>query len=295
VPVSPNADAVDDVLVTPAGRHIGWFARGPVDGTPVLYVHGWPGSRLEQCLIPGQVLRRFGVRLVSVDRPGYGNTDPLAGERTARVGDVLAVADALGIDRFPVMGFSGGGSNVLTLAAVAPERVTRVVCVSGEMPWDDDEAIATSQPEQLAELVMFRAGRTSELQEANSQLRSAFLEDAIGALSPMTATLSPREQIWYSQQWVKDTIVAEVTEGLRNSGEGSLDDSLISVRPFDIDLASVQCPVLAVHGSADDWEPLPNLRRVLELVPDRQLLVLEGLNHFGPLLYPGLLLSLTLG
>jgi hypothetical protein len=97
----------------------------------------------------------------------------------------------------------------------------------------------------------------------------------------MTATLSQRERAWYSQQWVRDTLVAEVAEGLRKHGEGSLEDSLISVRPFDIEVASIQCPVLAVHGSADDWEPLPNLRRVLTLVPDAQLIVLEGLHHFG--------------
>lgn len=98
---------------------------------------------------------------------------------------------------------------------------------------------------------------------------------------------------WYAQQWVRDTLVAEVTEGLRKSGEGSLEDSLISVRPFNIDVASIRRPVLAVHGSADDWEPLPNLRRVLALVPDAQLFVLDGLNHFGPLMYPDLLISLA--
>lgn len=291
--ISREAAAVDDVVVTAEGRHVGWLARGPADGTPVLYLHGWPGSRLEQHLIPGPVLQRFGVRLVSVDRPGYGNTDPLAGERTRRIADVLAVADALGIARFPAMGFSGGGSNVLTLAAIAPERITRVVCVSGEMPWDDDDAIATAQPDQLDELPLFRAGRTSELEEANNLFRSAFLDDVIGALAGMTATLSQREQTWYSQQWVRDTLVAEVTEGLRKSGEGSLEDSLIAVRPFDIDVASIHCPVLAVHGSADDWEPLPNLRRVLALIPDAQLFTLEGLNHFGPLMYPDLLISLA--
>jgi pimeloyl-ACP methyl ester carboxylesterase len=163
------------------------------------------------------------------------------------------------------------------------------------MPWDNDEAMATSQPEQLAEMVTFRAGRTSELEEGNNQFRFALLEDVIVALSSMTATLSLREQAWYCQQWVKDTIVAEVTEGLRKSGEGMLDDSLLSVRPFDIDVASIQCPVLAAHGSADDWEPLQNLSRVLALVPDHQLFVLEGLNHFGPLLYPDLMISLVLG
>ena len=191
------------------------------------------------------------------------------------------------------MGLSGGGSNVLTLAAVAPERITRVVCVSAEMPWDDDDALATAQPDQLEELALFRAGRTSELERANDAFCSAFQDDVLGALAGMVVTLSQREQTWYAQRSVTDAFAAEVTEGLRTGREGSLEDSLISVKPFDIDVQSIQCPVLAVHGSADGWEPLPNLRRILELVPDSQLIVLDGLSHFGPMMYPDLLISLT--
>ena len=64
------------------------------------------------------------------------------------------------------------------------------------------------------------------------------------------------------------------------------------MRPFEVDLTSIRCPVRAVHGSLDDWEPLANLERVLAAVLDAQLFRLEGLNHFGPLLYPDLLVSL---
>jgi pimeloyl-ACP methyl ester carboxylesterase len=292
VPTEP--DGIGEILVTGGGRRVGWLARGPEDGVPVLYVHGWPGSRLEQRLITEEVLSRFGARLISVDRPGYGNTDPLGGERSARVRDVLSVCDALGIDRFPVMGVSCGGSNVLTLAAVAPDRVTRVVSVSGEMPYDDDEAIAAKDAEQARELPAFRAGRTPALEQESAEWRSSLLEDPLGSLGSL-ATFTERERAWFAQDWVKDVICADMREGVRPGWEGILEDGLVCVKPFDVDVTSIRCPVRAVHGSADDWEPLPNLVRVLEQITDTQLFVLAGLNHFGPLLYPDLLLSLALG
>jgi pimeloyl-ACP methyl ester carboxylesterase len=291
--VPTELDGTDEILVTGGGRRVGWLARGPEDGVPVLYLHGWPGSRLEQRFIPGEVLSRFGTRLISVDRPGYGNTDPLGGERSARVRDVLSVCDALGIDHFPVIGVSCGGSNVLTLAAIAPDRVRRVVSVSGEMPYDD-EAIATLGAEQARELPAFRAGRTPALEQENAEWRSSLLEDPLGALGSL-ATFTEREHAWFAQDWVKDVICADLREGVRPGWEGILEDGLVCVKPFDVDVTSTRCPVRAVHGSVDDWEPLPNLVRVLEKIGDTQLFVLDGLNHFGPLLYPDLLVSLALG
>lgn len=285
---------IDEILVTDGGRQVGWLARGPEDGVPILYLHGCPGSRLEQRLIPCEVLARFGARLISIDRPGYGNTDPLGGERSARVGDVLSVCDALSIDRFPVMGVSAGGSNVLTLAATAPDRVTRVVSVSGQMPYNDNESIATLDAQQARELPALRVGRTAALEEENAQWRASLLKDPLRLFGSL-ATFSERERAWFSQDWIKSVISADMREGVRSGWEGLLEDGLVCIKPFDVDVTTLRCPVRAVHGSADDWEPLPNLVRVLEQISDTQLFVLDGLNHFGPLLYPDLLMSLALG
>jgi hypothetical protein len=52
---------IDEILETDGGRRVGWLARGPEDGAPILYLHGCPGSRLEQRLIPSDVLSRFGA------------------------------------------------------------------------------------------------------------------------------------------------------------------------------------------------------------------------------------------
>jgi pimeloyl-ACP methyl ester carboxylesterase len=292
MPTEPGC--IDEILETDGGRRVGWLARGPEDGVPILYLHGCPGSRLEQRLIPWDVLSRFGARLISVDRPGYGNTDPLGGERAARVGDVLSVCDELSIDRFPAMGVSAGGSNVLTLAAIARDRVTRVISVSGQMPYDDIQSIATLDAQQARGLSALRAGRTSALEEEIAKWRASLLADPLGLFGSL-ATFSDRERAWFSQDWIKKVISADIREGVRPGGEGLLEDGLVCIKPFDVEITTVRCPVRAVHGSADDWEPLPNLVRVLEQITDTQLFVLDGLSHFGPLLYPDLLMSLALG
>ena len=283
----------DETHVTPEGRRIGWLARGPEEGTPVLYIHGWPGSRLEQGVVPDEVLDRFDVRLISVDRPGWGNTDPLHGLRSERVKDVLTVCDALGIDRFPAMGVSCGGSYIFTLAAIAPDRVTRIVSVSGQMPYDDEAAIEGLAADQAAELPLTRAGRSRELEETCRRERELFLTG--DPYTDLSEGMSPPERAWYAQPAVLDGVRAEMREGFRQGAEGHIDDCLTSVQPFDVDVSTIRCPVRAVHGSIDEWEPLPNLTRFLGTIDDTQLIVLDGLGHFGPHLYPDLLIALATG
>src|SRR5215210_3106271 len=79
---------------------------------------------------------RLGIRWASYDRPGYGGSTPRPDRDVASAaGDTSSVADALGIDRFAVMGHSGGGSHSLACAALLPERVLGVVSVAGMAPF----------------------------------------------------------------------------------------------------------------------------------------------------------------
>ena len=248
-----NADVVEDVVTGSDGRTVGYLARGPRDGRPVVYLHGAPGSRREMHVLPDRVLDRFGVRAVSVDRAGYGATDPLAGP------------------------------------------VTRVVLSSAQMPYDGDGALAALQPGQAEELPALRAGRSVALEQDYADARTELLADVVGGLAQPMATLTARERDWFAQQWARQVLVDDVEEAVRASYEGYLEDGLSSVRPFEVDVSAIRCPVRAVHGSADDWEPLANVERVLATLPDAQLFRLDGLNHFGPLLYPDLLVSLCVG
>lgn len=113
-------------LLAPDGRAIGIAEFGDLDGTPVLWCHGGPGSRLEPLWLDSDAAGA-GLRVIGFDRPGYGWSDPLPG-RSIRdvVDDMLVIADALSLDRFATVGCSTGGAYAIAAAALVPDRVLAV-------------------------------------------------------------------------------------------------------------------------------------------------------------------------
>ena len=116
------------------GRRLSVEVFGDPDGTPVFLLHGTPGSRLGP-RPRGAVLHRLGVRLIAFDRPGYGRSDRLPGRQVADVAaDIAAIADAYGLEKFAVVGRSGGGPHALACAAMLPHRTTRAAVLVGLAP-----------------------------------------------------------------------------------------------------------------------------------------------------------------
>src|SRR5262249_53252312 len=103
------------------GRWLSYDDVGDLSGAPVVYLHGCPDCRLTRHPDDGAAARA-GVRLIAVDRPGYGSSDEDEGaDENALALDVIALADALGIERFAVFGWSAGGPGALALAAGHPD------------------------------------------------------------------------------------------------------------------------------------------------------------------------------
>ena len=91
------------------GRRLSYCEYGAPRGAPAFFCHGWPGSRLDFSA-NDEPAAEAGVRVISVDRPGIGRSDPQLGRTVLDwANDVAALADSLSIDRFAVFGFSFGG------------------------------------------------------------------------------------------------------------------------------------------------------------------------------------------
>lgn len=117
-----------------AGRRIAYSVQGPADGYPVLYCHGAPGSSLEASLDCGGA-NAPPLRLIGMDRPGYGESEPAAEyDLAAHAADLAAVARRAGVARFSLFGFSAGGVFALTAAAHLGAAVERVVLVATPAP-----------------------------------------------------------------------------------------------------------------------------------------------------------------
>ena len=126
--------ATDKTLQLHDGRTLGYTEYGSSEGKPLFYFHGHPRSRFEARFLAEQAVRA-GVRLIGIDRPGMGRSTFKAGRRLLDwPDDVIELADSLHLDRFAVIGFSGGGPYALACACKIPNRLTACGIVSGVGP-----------------------------------------------------------------------------------------------------------------------------------------------------------------
>jgi pimeloyl-ACP methyl ester carboxylesterase len=126
----PTSDPEARHLLLPHGV-LAYTDEGPADAPVLIAVHGIPGSGRDFRYLAPQLVPD--LRVLRIDLPGFGESAPLADAITTlrgRARVVLALADALAIDRFAVLGHSMGGGTALVLAADHGTRVRRLVLVS---------------------------------------------------------------------------------------------------------------------------------------------------------------------
>ncbi|MCP4936236.1 MAG: alpha/beta hydrolase, partial [bacterium] len=118
------------------GRKLGYAEYGSPEGTAVIYFHGFPSSRLDwQLFNDNDMLVELNARIIAPDRPGYGLSDFTRHRKIADWSeDVVALADALKIERFAVLGISGGGPYAAACAFGIRERLVKVGIVCGMGP-----------------------------------------------------------------------------------------------------------------------------------------------------------------
>ena len=128
--------AVTQEVKASEGRILSVENSGDPYGKPVFLLHGSPGG-YKGPRPRGIVLYRLGIRLISYNRPGYPGSTRQEGRCVADAADdVRAIADHFGIDRFSVVGRSGGSPHALACAALLPERVICAAALSSLAPYD---------------------------------------------------------------------------------------------------------------------------------------------------------------
>jgi pimeloyl-ACP methyl ester carboxylesterase len=222
---------------------------GDPGGTPVVYLHGGGDSRLSRHP-DDSIAASLGVRLLAVDRCG-----PAVRGRTLRsyAQDVLAAVDA---ERFAVIGWSAGGPHALAVAAVAPERVSRVALV-GSMP----------RPELIREV-----DRDVRRALSASRYVPRYAARALEAWGrkPVPATGSAETDDAYTRGRV---------ESFRAGGLWLARELAYLGRPWDIELADVRAPVTLWWGDRDTVCP-PSIGRDYDRVlGNAELRIVEGTHQ----------------
>ena len=149
-------DAPTRTFTTRDGRRLAYAEAGAPGGRAVVYHHGLWNSRLSHGPDPAWCAAN-GIRFLAPDRPGIGGSSPVPRRSILDwAGDVEVLADSLGLDRFGVVGFSGGGPFALACAARLPDRVSGVVLAGAYGPLDTPGATTGFRRDLAATIVLAR-------------------------------------------------------------------------------------------------------------------------------------------
>lgn len=252
----------------------------------VFFVHGCPDTR--RAAFPGEeAARRGGVRLIAVNRPGYGSSDAYdipagveLGHRFA-ADDLVAVADAFGVREFGVLGMSVGGPYALACAARHPERVRAVAVVAapGMAPAMDPPCHRDDlSPEQRDFFATLASGSVAtnlarmrpDFEQYVARLRPTD-EDDEALAKRFLAGLPPMDVDLLAKLPPKD--IAESAREALATPDGYLWDAAITFRHWDFRLDDVACPVALWYGEFDPNAPPRNGRWYADHLADATLVV----------------------
>ncbi len=268
-----HSSSVDQQIRLADGRALGFAEFGNPDGSPVLAFHSLPSSRLEGRTYHQVALKR-GVRVVSVDRPGFGLSDV----KPARTlldwpDDVRELVDALGLESFAVVGVSTGAAHAAACALRLSDRVRSTALVStfhrtGDgMLWSVRALLVLGRfAPLLARGLFHRFARLAD-RDPTRLMRS------VGPFfSPADARVMEREE-------TAEILMDGMHEAFRSGVRGAMIELRLHTRDWGFRVEDIPGPVSIWHGRDDRTMPVGISERLRERIPKSTLRCLDGYGH----------------
>ena len=271
----------DRTLTCPDGRTLAWREYGDPAGRPLIFCHGIPGCRLEGRYFE-ITARRQGWRVIVPDRSGIGLSDRLPGKTLlSDAADVLYLSRHLGLDRFPVMGWSSGAPVALACAWAFPQHLDACVVVAGYtdfsvFPDGRDLLLKTGWP--LPKLAHWGTGlfyAALTLMVVSSRLfPGLYFRAVLGACGKADRRVleAPEHELafLYDQIEAMHSPIAGIADNLRTQHHF-----------WGFPLSGIRFPVTLVQGMEDRLVPPVMAQHLHWMIPGSTLHLLD---HYGHLL-----------
>jgi pimeloyl-ACP methyl ester carboxylesterase len=263
------------------GRRLGYAEYGDPDGEPLIYFHGFPSSRLEAGLCQ-EGARRRQVRVIAIDRPGYGLSD-FKPERQISdwPDDVVELAGLLGLERFALLGVSGGGPYALACAWKIPQRLTVVGIVCGLGPVYDHHVLDTMRWHARLAFTLARRSRWLLSLAYGGVLANVVLACPEIAYRWLTITASPTDRGVLRRPEVKMRLLASLLESLRQGAEGVLRDAVLYAQDWGFAIEDIEMNIDLWHGENDRIVPRYHADMFASTLARGRLRILPNEGHFS--------------
>lgn len=263
------------------GGQIAFQEYGDASGIPVLFCHGWPSSQTMGELTD-QAAKEAGVRIISPDRPGIGLSSFRA-ERTLLDWPpiVRQLMAKLGIEKFRILGISGGAPYAYATGWAMPGEVESIAVVSGAPPIAEvkDQArllrlyrwmliLRNTRPRLLRRF--FQIAKPFASARFPIRLRPLLLK----LLHPADAAV------------LRDAALFEICfesnrRAWRGSSGGVMAEAEIYAHEWGFPLEAIEVPVRLWHGTLDRAFSFRLAEEIGARLPNCRVRIVEGAGHFS--------------
>jgi pimeloyl-ACP methyl ester carboxylesterase len=245
------------------GRSLAYATWGDRKGKPVFLFHGSPSSRLFR---PSEsVTASSEVRLITVDRPGYGRSSFQEGRTLLDwPNDVGVLADALGVDSFTVVGHSSGGPYALACASVMEGSIARVGLVSSVVPLDEVPSAYDDLDDDGKELVVLARNDPAEARRRIEESARWLVEE------PEAFLRAPRpepDRVLLEDPEIRSMFIEMIRESVRSGLAGYAWDEVVERNTWGFSLTDIETEVLVWHGVQDHYIPRAHIERMVSAIP----------------------------
>lgn len=262
-------------------RKLSVESLGDPDGKPVFLLHGTPGGRYGP-RPRGIVLHRLGIRLITFDRPGYSGSDKLPNRRVAHAADdVKAIAEYLGIEKFSVVGRSGGAPHALACAARLNDQVICAAVLCSLAPRDAEGldwklGMAHSNVEAYQNVEKDLDALIATLNARAGRVRN----NSEGLLKVLWPELVDQDKAVVGDIALRQIIARIHAEALKDTAEGWIDDVIALGNPWGFDLSDISAPVKLWAGGDDVFSPVGHTRWLAKRIERAEVEIEPSSAHF---------------
>jgi len=274
---SPKADRT---IRLEDGRRMAYCEWGDPHGRLLILLHGQPASRL---FCPDEAATEAaGVRLLTMDRPGYGSSDPRPGLTLLDwPSDYIELAGQLDLPPCPVLGWSAGGKYALALALIAPDRVTSIGLAASPGPRDQvPGGIDELSPEDQAVVALLARDRAAGL--AAITVNAAWYRGN-GWETMFADTWGEADDRLLAQPDILAAMKAMIREGARQGTAGYEADDAAALEPWGFALADIRQPTHVWCAGSDVIVGHAHADYLSASIPRATLVAFPGEGHLFPI------------
>ena len=240
--------SIESELTAQTAVGLEYYSLGPGEGRPIFYFHGCPGGALEISWLPRQFLYETGIRLIAVNRPGFGRSEFIE-QRTLTdfAHQIARLAAALNLREYGVLGFSAGGPYALACAHANPEQVRSVTLLASLAPLEEPGVLSKLHEPNRAFLEQARDDATAL--EAQLALQLTTGSDVLALLESVVS--EPDLAVFANQRFRKHYLVA-LEQSIQHGARAFAQDMAIVTSAWEFKPENLATPVHLWQGTRDN-------------------------------------------